>query len=126
MKRMSILGVLALTFMVIAFSTTGCSSSEDDTQNVDEWGSMGLKLSTLDITHVSNGLQTFGKSTTLDVSSQWSTSFGVGLQYQIAPHVGFFVEPSLQYFIPDGSTIQSYRTEHPLQITLPLGIRFNW
>ena len=72
------------------------------------------------------GLQTFGKSTTLDVSSQWSTSFGVGLQYQIAPHVGFFVEPSLQYFIPDGSTIQSYRTEHPLQITLPLGIRFNW
>ena len=81
---------------------------------------------TLGVTHISNGINTFNKSTTLDVSPQWSTILGGGLQYQLSPHIGLYAEPTLQFFFDDGSDIQSYRTEHPLQITLPLGIRFQW
>lgn len=41
-------------------------------------------------------------------------------------YLGIYLEPSLQYFVDDGSNIKTYRTEHPLSITLPLGIRFRW
>ena len=41
-------------------------------------------------------------------------------------YLGIYLEPSLQYFVDDGSDIKTYRTEHPLSITLPLGIRFRW
>ena len=82
--------------------------------------------STLNVRHVANDIETFAKETTLDVPSQWSMSLGVGLQYDLTPHVGIYLEPSLQYFFNDGSSLESYRTEHPLSITLPLGIRFHW
>jgi RNA polymerase sigma-70 factor (ECF subfamily) len=81
---------------------------------------------TLNVRHVANDIETFAKETSLDVPCQWSMSLGVGLQYDLTPHVGIYLEPSLQYFFNDGSSLESYRTEHPLSITLPLGIRFHW
>ena len=54
---------------------------------------------------------------------QFSTSLGVGVQYQFTPSVGLFAEPSLQYFLPSHSEIETYRTEHPFVFSLPLGIR---
>jgi RNA polymerase sigma-70 factor (ECF subfamily) len=53
-------------------------------------------------------------------------NFGLGLQYDFTPHIGIYLEPSLQYFFDDGSDLKTYRTEHPLQVTLPIGIRFHW
>lgn len=64
--------------------------------------------------------------TTIHAPWQLSTSFGVGLQYHITPYVGFFVEPSMQYYIPMKTNIETYHTEHPFSFTLPLGIRFTW
>jgi RNA polymerase sigma-70 factor (ECF subfamily) len=53
-------------------------------------------------------------------------SIGLGIQYDLTPHLGIYMEPSLQYFFNDGSNLNSYRTEHPLSITLPIGLRFHW
>lgn len=81
---------------------------------------------TTDINHLSNGSSTFQKENSLNVPCQFSTTFGLGLQYDFTPHLGIYLEPSLQYFVDDGSDIKTYRTEHPFSITLPLGIRFRW
>ena len=81
--------------------------------------------STLDVNHFINDINTYSKQEKLSVPLQWSTSVGVGIQYDITPHIGFYLEPSLQYFFNDGSSIKSYRTEHRFSITLPLGIRFH-
>ena len=81
--------------------------------------------STLDVNHFINDINTYSKQEKLSVPLQWSTSVGVGIQYDITPHIGFYLEPSLQYFFNDGSDIKSYRTEHRFSITLPLGIRFH-
>ena len=81
--------------------------------------------STLDVNHFINDINTYSKQEKLSVPLQWSTSVGVGIQYDITPHVGFYLEPSLQYFFNDGSSIKSYRTEHRFSVTLPLGIRFH-
>ena len=81
--------------------------------------------STLDVNHFINDINTYSKQEKLSVPLQWSTSVGLGFQYDITPHIGFYLEPSLQYFFNDGSDIKSYRTEHRFSITLPLGIRFH-
>jgi RNA polymerase sigma-70 factor (ECF subfamily) len=81
--------------------------------------------STLNVNHVVNDMNTYSKQEKLSVPLQWSTSVGVGIQYDITPHIGFYLEPSLQYFFNDGSSIKSYRTEHRFSVTLPLGIRFH-
>ena len=81
--------------------------------------------STLNVNHVVNDMNTYSKQDKLSVPLQWSTSVGVGIQYDITPHIGFYLEPSLQYFFNDGSSIKSYRTEHRFSVTLPLGIRFH-
>ena len=81
--------------------------------------------STLNVNHVVNDMNTYSKRDKLSVPLQWSTSVGVGIQYDITPHIGFYIEPSLQYFFNNGSDIKSYRTEHPLNFTLPIGIRFH-
>ncbi len=57
---------------------------------------------------------------------QWSVGTGLGLQYNLTPSIGFFAEPSMQYYIPTGSSIETYRTEHPFTFSLPLGIRLTW
>jgi len=79
-----------------------------------------------DINHIYNGTSTFHDKTSLSVPVQWSASFGLGVQYDLIPHLGIYAEPSLQYFFDDGSDLKTYRTEHPLQFTFPLGIRFHW
>ena len=57
---------------------------------------------------------------------QWSVGVGIGAQYQIVPHLNVYLEPSLNYFIPTSTDVESYRTEHPFDLSLPFGIRFTW
>ena len=78
------------------------------------------------VNHIADDISTFQSETSLSVPLQWSTTFGLGLQYDLTPHLGLFIEPSLQYFFDDGSDLSTYRTEHPFSVILPLGIRFHW
>ncbi len=62
----------------------------------------------------------------VDVPCQWSAGLGTGIQYDINPHFGIYVEPELYMYFNNGSTIHTIRTERPLNITIPVGIRFSW
>ena len=95
------------------------------------YGSLGLTTeipvrSVLRSDYFVNGLQEAGDKTHFRAPWQFSTTLGLGLHYHLTPSVGFFVEPSLQYFIPTSTDIETYRTEHPFTFSLPLGIRFTW
>ena len=95
------------------------------------YGSFGLTTeipvrSTLHSDFYVNGQYEASDKTTILAPWQFSTTFGLGLQYHLTPNVGFFVEPSLQYYIPMKTDIETYRTEHPFTFSLPLGIRFTW
>ena len=72
------------------------------------------------------GLYQASEKTNIRAPWQFSTTFGLGMQYHLTPHIGIFTEPSLQYFIPTHTDIETYRTEHPFTFSLPLGIRFTW
>ena len=95
------------------------------------YGSLGLTTeipvhSTLHSDFYVNGQYEVGDKTAIHAPWQLSTTFGLGLQYHLTPNVSFFVEPSLQYYVPTNSDIETYRTEHPFSFSLPLGIRFTW
>ena len=95
------------------------------------YGSLGLTTeipvhSTLYSGYYVNGLYEASDKTAFHAPWQFSTTLGLGLQYHLTPSIGFFAEPSLQYYIPTGSNIETYRTEHPFTFSLPLGIRFTW
>ena len=82
--------------------------------------------SPLNTSYYLHGILEATEKTTIRAPWQWSVGSGLGLQYNLTPSIGFFVEPSLQYFIPTSSSIETYRTEHPFNFSLPLGIRFTW
>lgn len=56
----------------------------------------------------------------------WSVGVGTGLQYRILSHVHLYVEPTLQYYFPNGTGVQSWYTMHPLMVEVPFGIRLSW
>ena len=95
------------------------------------YGSVGLTTeipvhSTLRSDYYVNGQHEACDKTAIRASWQFSTTLGLGLQIHLTPHIGIFAEPSLQYFIPMKTDIETYRTEHPFTFSLPLGIRFTW
>ena len=102
--------------------------------NVRRWnlyGSLGAKVdipvyAPLSTGYFVNGMKELEEKSTLHAPLQWSVGTGLGLQYNLTPNIGFFAEPSLQYYIPTGSDIETYRTEHPFMFSLPLGIRITW
>ena len=95
------------------------------------YGSLGVTTeipvySPLNTNYYLHGALEATDKTMLRAPWQLSVGTGLGMQYNLTPNVGFFVEPSLQYYIPTGSSIETYRTEHPFTFSLPLGIRFTW
>ena len=95
------------------------------------YGSMGVNMeipvyTLLNTDYYLNGKKEATEKSTLNAPLQWSVGTGLGLQYNLTRNLGFFVEPSLQYYIPTGSNIETYRTEHPFTLSVPLGIRITW
>ena len=95
------------------------------------YGSIGLTTevpvySSLNTSYYLHGVMKATDKATIHAPWQWSVGGGLGLQYNITPNIGLFAEPSLQYYIPTGSRVETYRTVHPFTFSLPFGIRFTW
>lgn len=57
---------------------------------------------------------------------QWSVGLGLGVQYDLTPHVSFFVQPSLQHYFGNSSDVTNWNTEHPFTLSLPFGLKFSF
>lgn len=57
---------------------------------------------------------------------QWSTNLSLGLQYKFLPRWTLYVEPTLYWHIPNGSSTHTIWTEHPIMFSVPFGVRFTW
>ena len=95
------------------------------------YGSLGVTTeiplySPLNTSYYLHGILEATDNTTIRAPWQWSVGTGFGVQYNFTPIIGLFAEPSLQYFIPMHSDVETYRTEHPFTFSLPIGIRFTW
>lgn len=66
-------------------------------------------------------------NSSLDVDPlQWSVMGNVGAQVNFTRRIGLYVEPGIAYYFDDGSDIETFRKEHPLNFNLQLGLRFSF
>lgn len=82
--------------------------------------------STIETSYWQGGQLIDTENSRLTPHAQWSLGAGIGLQYNLTSAVGFFVEPSLQYYFRNSDGINTWRTDHPLTPMLPLGLRISW
>lgn len=62
----------------------------------------------------------------LDADSwQFSLNGGAGAEYKLSDRLSLYVEPGLGYYFPNGSTTPTIYQDHPLNINLCFGLRFN-
>lgn len=81
------------------------------------------KLST---SHITDSIPMNIGSQSLNVPWQWSVNASAGVQYHFTPRISFYIEPTINYYIPDGSGLRTIRKEHPVTFTIPAGLRFSW
>jgi len=56
---------------------------------------------------------------------QWSANTAVGLQYDVIPQMGIYVEPGVKYYFDNGSQIENAFKDKKLNFSLQLGLRWN-
>ena len=56
---------------------------------------------------------------------QWSLRGGLGLAYRLMPHVGLFVEPSVNHYLDNHSAVSNYFKDKPTSLSLQLGVQLN-
>ncbi len=56
---------------------------------------------------------------------QWSADAGVGVQYDIVPQLGVYVEPSMKYYFNNHSSLENSFKDKPWNFNLQFGVRWN-
>ena len=81
---------------------------------------------TLQSFHVTDSIPHKLGSQPVSAPWQWSVNTSIGIQYHLTPQAGIYLEPTVNYYIPDGSQLRTIRKEHPFTFTLPVGLRISW
>lgn len=79
----------------------------------------------LETLYVTGSSDRKSEHTSLDVKPlQWSVNAVVGGQFNLIPQLGIYVEPGVAYYFDDGSSLETFRKEHPCNFNLQVGLRF--
>lgn len=69
----------------------------------------------------------FDRTLTTNISPkglQWSVNAAAGVQANILPQLGFFVEPGVSHHFKNGSRVRSIYTDKPTDFSLGFGLRY--
>lgn len=71
----------------------------------------------------------FDRALTTNISPkglQWSVNAAAGIQANILPQLGFFVEPGVSHHFKNGSRVRSIYTDKPTDFSLGFGLRYSF
>lgn len=71
----------------------------------------------------------FDRTLTTNISPkglQWSVNAAAGIQANILPQFGFFVEPGVSHHFKNGSRVRSIFTDKPTDFSLGFGLRYSF
>lgn len=102
-----------------------------DYKHLSAYSSVGLQLNIpvygkINSKYIVDNAPAYTDSWHITPPLQWSTNFSLGLQYKFLPKWTLYVEPTLYWYIPNGSSTHTIWTEHPVMFSVPFGIRFTW
>ena len=55
---------------------------------------------------------------------QFSADAAAGVQYQVLPQLGLYVEPGVKYYLDNKSRVDNYFKDHPFNFNLQVGVRY--
>lgn len=62
-----------------------------------------------------------------DKTFNWSVMTDVSLQYALTKNLGLYIQPEVSYYFkPSAPALRTYRTEHPLMVTVGAGLRIGF
>ena len=62
-----------------------------------------------------------------DNTFNWSVMADVSLQYALTNNLGLYIQPEVSYYFkPSAPALRTYRTEHPLMVTVGAGLRIGF
>ncbi|MBR1503063.1 MAG: PorT family protein [Prevotella sp.] len=56
---------------------------------------------------------------------QFSLNGGLGIEYDVIPQLGIYVEPGVKYYFDNGSRVQTFFKDKPTNFNLQVGLRWN-
>lgn len=71
----------------------------------------------------------FDRTLTTNISPkglQWSVNAAAGIQANILPQLGFFVEPGVSHHFKNGSRVRTIYTDKPTDFSLGFGLRYSF
>ena len=100
-------------------------------RNFSLYSTAGMQLDiplkgTLQTSHITDSIPMSMGRQSLNAPLQWSINASTGVQYHFTPRISLYIEPTVNYYIPDGSGLRTIRKEHPVTFTVPVGLRFSW
>ena len=76
--------------------------------------------------NISTSLETNGIVQELDKDRmQWSVNTCLGVEYDIIPQLGLYIEPGLRHYFDNGSRMENFFKDKPTNFNLQFGVRWN-
>lgn len=76
--------------------------------------------------NISTSLESNGIAQELDKDKmQWSVNTSLGIEYDIIPQLGIYIEPGLKHYFDNGSRIENFFKDKPTNFNLQVGVRWN-
>ena len=94
--------------------------------NVSAFGKMEIPVAGILNSEHHNGVAyTYQNTLKFKAPIQWSAGAGIGLQYNLTPWMGLYVEPQVRYYFDTGG-IQTIRQVQPVEFAVPFGVRLTF
>ena len=95
--------------------------------NASAFGKMEIPVAaTLNQVHHNGNAYSYQNSFRFQAQVQWSAGAGFGLQYNVLPWMGLYVEPQVRYYFDTGGNIQTIRQAQPVEFAVPFGVRLTF
>lgn len=95
--------------------------------NASAFGKMEIPVAGVLNSEHHNGVAcTYQNTLRLKAPVQWSAGAGIGVQYNLTPWMGLYVEPQVRYYFDTGGGIQTIRQVQPVEFAVPFGVRLTF
>lgn len=95
--------------------------------NTSAFGKMEIPVAGILNSEHHNGVaNTYQNTLKFKAPIQWSAGVGIGLQYNLTPWMGLYVEPQVRYYFDTGGGVQTIRQVQPVEFAVPFGVRLTF
>ena len=95
--------------------------------NASAFGKMEIPVAGILNSEHHNGVAyTYQNTLQLKAPVQWSAGAGIGVQYNLTPWMGLYVESQVRYYFDTGGGVQTIRQVQPVEFAVPFGVRLTF